>query len=244
MALLKVTERVYFLANEQETDRPLLGYIKGDKYSLMIDGGNSKNHIEKFNKLLKESNLKTPDYAAITHFHWDHTYGMHAIEGKTIACERTNKKLKIMAKWEWSDVAMKNRLLSGEDIEFADTNIRKEYQSLQDIKVVTADIVFNDELKLDLGGINIIFKNVIAPHSEDSVIVYVPEEKVVFIGDAYSKDYYDNCKYDPIKIKNFVTTLENLEFNTCFVGHSNPLKKEDIIRFLNLQYEQIVKENY
>lgn len=35
MTLLKVTERVYFLPNEQETDRPLLGYIKGHKYSLM-----------------------------------------------------------------------------------------------------------------------------------------------------------------------------------------------------------------
>lgn len=37
MTLTKITERVYFLANDQETDRPLLGYIKGDHYSLMID---------------------------------------------------------------------------------------------------------------------------------------------------------------------------------------------------------------
>ena len=244
MSLIKATERVYFLPNEQETDRPLLGYIKGDKFSLMIDGGNSKSHIEKFNQSLKELNLKIPDYAAITHFHWDHTYGMHAIKGQTIGCKITNKKLKIMANWKWSDDAMKKRLLTGEDIEFADTNIRKEYKSLQSIKVVTADIVFNNELELDLGGVNIILRNVIAPHSEDSVIAYVPEEKVVFIGDAYSKDYYDNCKYDPMKIKSLATTLENLDFNTCFVGHSNPLKKEDIIKFLNSQYEQITKGDY
>ena len=244
MALIKVTERVYFLPNEQETDRPLLGYIKGDKYSLMIDGGNSRNHIEKFNQSLKEFNLRIPDYAAITHFHWDHTYGMHAIKGQTIACKITNEKLKIMTNWKWSDDAMKERLLTGEDIEFADTNIREEYKSLQDIKVVTSDIVFNDELELDLGGVNIILRNVIAPHSEDSVIAYVLEEKVVFIGDAYSKDYYDDCKYDPMKIKSLANTLESLEFNTCFVGHSHPLNKEDIVRFLNSQYEQIIKKNY
>ncbi|MBS6043737.1 MBL fold metallo-hydrolase [Clostridium baratii] len=243
MTLTKITERVYFLANNQETDRPLLGYIKGDHYSLMIDGGNSKKHIEKFNHSLKKYNLKLPDYAAITHFHWDHTYGMHAIKGQTIACQTTNEKLKIMSNWEWSDDAMKKRLLTGEDIEFADTNIRKEYQSLQDIKVVTADIIFNNELTLNLGGIDVILKKVIAPHSEDSVIVYVPQEKVVFIGDAYSKDYYDNCNYDPIKIKSFANTLENLEFNTCFLGHSKPLKKKEIVRFLNSQYEQIMKDN-
>lgn len=181
----------------------------------MIDGGNSRNHVEKFNESLKEFNLKMPDYAAITHFHWDHTYGMHAIKGS---------------------------LLTGEDIEFADTNIRKEYKSLEDIKVVPAYIVFKDELELDLGGINIILKNVIEPHSEDSVIVYVPQEKVVFIGDAYSKDYYDNFKYDPIKIKRLANTLENLEFNTYFLGHSQPLKREEIIGFLNSQYEQIINK--
>lgn len=241
MALIQITERIYYLANKQETDRPLLGYIKGDRYSLMIDGGNSKSHIEKFNQSLEEFNLKIPDYAAITHFHWDHTYGMHAIKGHTIACGITNKKLKTMSNWEWSDDAMTSRLSSGEDIEFADTNIRKEYQYLEDIKVVPADIEFKNELELNLGGINVILKHVIAPHSEDSVIIYVPEEKVVFIGDAYSKDYYDNFKYDPLKIKNFADTLDNLEFNTCFPGHSAPLKKDEIIGFLNSQYDQIIK---
>ncbi|MGG7176680.1 MBL fold metallo-hydrolase [Clostridium paraputrificum] len=242
MNLIQVTKRVYFLENEEKTDRPLLGYIKGDKYSLMVDGGNSKSHVEKFNNSLKEFGLKLPDYAAITHFHWDHTYGMHAIKGQTIACQITNDKLKVMTNWEWSDSAMKYRLSTKEDIEFADMNIRKEYQSLQDIKVVTADIVFKNDLELDLGGIKVILKNVISPHSEDSVIVYVPQEKVVFIGDAYSKDYYDNCNYDPIKINKLANTLENLEFDTCFLGHSTPLIKEEIISFLNSQYNKIINE--
>ncbi|HAG43674.1 MAG TPA: MBL fold metallo-hydrolase, partial [Clostridium sp.] len=48
-ALTKVTERIYFLENDKEADRPLIGYIKGDKYSLMVDAGNSKNHVKKFN---------------------------------------------------------------------------------------------------------------------------------------------------------------------------------------------------
>lgn len=41
MDLTKVTERIYYLINDRETDRPVLGYIKGDKYSLMVDAGNS-----------------------------------------------------------------------------------------------------------------------------------------------------------------------------------------------------------
>lgn len=63
-----------------------------------------------------------------------------------------------MSKWQWTDEAMKQRLLTGEDIEFADTNIRKEYKNLQDIKVIPADIVFKNDLEINLGGLSVILK--------------------------------------------------------------------------------------
>lgn len=243
MDLTKITERIYYLINDRETDRPVIGYIKGDKYSLMVDAGNSKNHIEKFNNSIEKLNLKLPDYVAITHWHWDHTYGMHAVTGKTIACEITNEQLKVMAEWKWTDAAMKKRLLTGEDIEFADTNIRKEYKGLQDIKVIAADIVFRNYLEIDLGGLTVILKNVISPHSGDSVIVYVPEEKIVFIGDAYGMDYYNNYNYDPVKLESFIRMLENLEFNLCFPGHSSPMNKTELIGYLKSQHKKICGDN-
>jgi len=58
MTLTKVTDRIYFLENDKETDRALIGYIKGDKYSLMVDAGNSKNHVEKFNNSIEKLNLR------------------------------------------------------------------------------------------------------------------------------------------------------------------------------------------
>ncbi|NOW05484.1 MBL fold metallo-hydrolase [Clostridium beijerinckii] len=243
MGLIKVTERVYYLINDRETDRPVLGYIKGDKYALMVDAGNSKNYLEKFNDSIEKLNLRLPDYVAITHWHWDHTYGMHSVTGKTIACEITNQQLKVMSKWQWTDESMKKRLSTGEDIEFADTNIRKEYKNLQDINVVPADIVFKNNLELDLGGLKVILKNVVSPHSKDSVIVYIPEEKVVFIGDAYGMDYYNNCEYNAVKLKSLINMLEGLEFDVCFPGHSSPINKTEIIEYLKSQHKKISVDN-
>ncbi|MFT8350467.1 MBL fold metallo-hydrolase [Clostridium saccharoperbutylacetonicum] len=239
MGLRKVTQRVYYLINDRETDRPVLGYIKGDKYALMVDAGNSKNHLEKFNDSIEKLNLRLPDYVAITHWHWDHTYGMHSVTGKTIACEITNEQLKVMSKWQWTDEAMKKRLSTGEDIEFADTNIRKEYENLHDINVVSADIVFKNNLELDLGGLKVILKNVVSPHSKDSVIVYIPEERVVFIGDAYGMDYYNNCEYNADKLESLINMLEDLEFDVCFPGHSLPISKTEIIEYLKSQHNKI-----
>ncbi|AGF59509.1 glyoxylase-like metal-dependent hydrolase (beta-lactamase superfamily II) [Clostridium saccharoperbutylacetonicum] len=239
MGLRKVTQRVYYLINDRETDRPVLGYIKGDKYALMVDAGNSKKHLEKFNDSIEKLNLRLPDYVAITHWHWDHTYGMHSVTGKTIACEITNEQLKVMSKWKWTDDAMKKRLLTGEDIEFADTNIRKEYENLNDINVVPADIVFKNNLEVELGGLKVILKNVVSPHSKDSVIVYIPEERVVFIGDAYGMDYYNNCEYNAVKLESLINMLGGLEFDVCFPGHSSPINKTEIIEYLKSQYNKI-----
>ena len=45
---VKVTDKIYFFSGEQETDRPFLYYIKGSDYSVAIDAGQSKEHVEQF----------------------------------------------------------------------------------------------------------------------------------------------------------------------------------------------------
>ena len=37
MGLKRLTDRIYYLEHESETDRPMLAYIRGDKWSLAID---------------------------------------------------------------------------------------------------------------------------------------------------------------------------------------------------------------
>lgn len=42
--LVRVSERFVYLPPYQETDRPVLAAISGDKYTLIIDAGNSADH--------------------------------------------------------------------------------------------------------------------------------------------------------------------------------------------------------
>ena len=107
MTLTRISDRVYYLPAEERTDRPVLGYIKGDRYSLAIDAGNSSEHVDKFYGELRSWSLRLPDFTIITHWHWDHTFGMQAVSGKTVAGHFTNHRLGEIQKWEWSDEAMK-----------------------------------------------------------------------------------------------------------------------------------------
>lgn len=232
--LIKITNRIFYLPHSEETDRPILGYIKGDKFSLMVDSGNSKKHVEQFIDEIMEIEIPYPNFVAITHSHWDHTYGMSSLNAISIACERTNKYLKDMCSWEWTQDAMKKRLDSGEDIEFCDAMIKREYPDLSEIVVKTADIVFNERLKLDLGGITCELRRLDSSHADDCVIVYIPDEKVVFIGDIISEDFHHGeSKYYKDKLESLINDFEKLEFNTALFGHMEPFTKDELIAWLN-----------
>lgn len=240
MELKKISDRIYYLPNEEENDRPVIGYIKGDKYSLAIDAGNSAKHVEKFYSELNNANLKLPDYTVITHWHWDHTFGMHSVLGKTIAGQLTNNKLKEVATWQWSDEDMKNRLETGKDIEMCDRCIKVEYSNREEIKVIPADIEFSGSLKIDLGGVCCKITEIESPHSEDSVLIYVSEEKTIFIGDANCEDFYDNNgNYDKDKLEAFIALMRKIDFNTYVWGHDKPQTKDEAITYLIDQLEKI-----
>ena len=76
MSLHKLTNRIFYMDHEPEFDRPMLVYIQGEKFSLAIDAGYSKSHVNKFYGLLEEEGLNCPrlygDYAlALRSYLWN-----------------------------------------------------------------------------------------------------------------------------------------------------------------------------
>lgn len=234
--MIKLTEKIYYLPHSEETDRPILGYIKGNKFSLMVDSGNSKKHVELFTDHLLELEMPYPNYVAITHSHWDHTFGMNSLSAISIACKKTNEILKDMCSWEWTDVAMKKRLETKEDIEFCDTMIRREYSDLSEIKVKTADIIFDERLKLDLGGITCELMRLESSHAEDCVVIYIPEEKTIFIGDIISEDFHNGEQYYKDKLLSLINDLKCIDFNIALFGHMEPFSKVGLLKWLEETY--------
>jgi glyoxylase-like metal-dependent hydrolase (beta-lactamase superfamily II) len=228
MELKKLTNRVYYYPHNPDTDRPLLGYISGSNYSLMIDAGNSHLHVEEFNTAVKVCGFKEPSFVAITHWHWDHTFGMHSVKGITIANYRTNEILNKMKREMMEDAQMSQRLMQD------DNHMLKEYSKdkVGEIKIVTADISFDQSIELNLGNLVVNLFLVESPHSKDSVFIYIPEEKVLFMGDATSEDYYNNSYLDKEKLKHLVQTLESIECNYCLLSHADPLKKQELLDYL------------
>ncbi|PPK80995.1 glyoxylase-like metal-dependent hydrolase (beta-lactamase superfamily II) [Lacrimispora xylanisolvens] len=233
MRLNRLTENIYYTECDSNSDRPVLGYINGDRCSVMVDAGNSGNHVKDYNFFLTQQGLKKPKYCIITHWHWDHTYGLHAVDAETIAHTKTNQELVRMSSWEFTDSRMKERLISGEEIAFADEHIRAEYPKLKEIKVVPALITFEQKIVLDCGSITCECMHLPSAHSDDSVAVFVPEERVIFLGDIYNDGFYQNHYRDLEKTKQLYQELSMIDFELAVVGHSEPVRKDNILNFLH-----------
>lgn len=205
---------------EAERDRPNLGYVKGDHWSLAIDAGHSAAHVREFYKLLEKEGLPLPGLTVLTHWHWDHTFGMHAVKGLTLANNRTNGYL---AEW-------KNKIETNGPKEFfaLHESIRREYVANTEIIVKKADMVFSGEIILELGGCRVQVIKADAPHTDDSTLIYVEQDKTLFLGDSTCSDFFTGMK-NPELCRKLADTIRGINPEICMEGHWVPVNPEDTL---------------
>ena len=230
--LIRFSERLYVLPYEEETDRPNLYYIKGDRYSAAVDAGNSEKHVKKFYRALQESGFRLPDYTFLSHWHWDHTFGLHVIHGVSYSSKLTQDKLKEVMKWEWNEEAMRKREETGEDIPFCNKHIRIEYPDLKEITVTGTDKIISERVSFDLGGIVIDLIPRDSTHSRESLFVYLPSEKALIVQDADCEDFYHGSVYDQEKLNDMIAFFESLDYEYHFLGHAMPESKKEALERL------------
>ena len=220
MELKNLSEHIWYMPFEEKRDRPNLGYVKGDKLSLAIDAGHSEAHIREFYDLLLKEGLPLPSPTVLTHWHWDHTFAMHAVNGLTIANKTTNGHLLDF---------MKKLEANGPD-EFLNMydSIRNEYAGGRKVIVVPADIVFEGDITVDLGGCTIRILQTTAPHTDDSTLVYVCEDKTLFIGDSACAQFHDGIK-DKKLAGELAEKIRSTGADVCVEGHWQPVPTEDTL---------------
>ena len=243
----KVTEHVYIKDFDPSTDKPNIGYIKGEKYSLLFEAGNSPAHADEIRRELADAGLKEPDLLAVSHWHWDHTFAMCAWQVPVIAGRATNEELIKQMNMEWTDEALARRVEDGTEILFCASMLKKEYGDLGRVQVVPADIVFDDALRVDLGGVSCSFHTIVNPHSADSVVCYVPEDRFLFLGDSDSKDLYgkpwtydpehpeclvpamDAIPFDEDKLSAYISAVKAYDFDLCIDGHIPMMTRSELL---------------
>jgi glyoxylase-like metal-dependent hydrolase (beta-lactamase superfamily II) len=232
--LQRFSERVHWLPPNEETDRPILGIISGQKGSLVVEGGNSIAHAQLL--LDQIGHLSPVRYLCLTHWHWDHVFGTTAFNVPIFAYTETKRVVEEMAAWDWSDAALDQRVADGIEIAFCRDMVKLELPDRSNLIIRPPDIAFDSQVDIDLGGLTCQLIHVGGDHASDSTIVYVPEEKIVFLSDCLYPAIYAEPRYYTEKINDLYDQILRLEASHYFWGHDPDIMTREE---LQLEAEQM-----
>jgi len=244
MSLQRITDRIWVLPYDAFTDRPNLYYIRGDERSLAVDAGASPAHVADFYHAIEEAGFPLPAYTAITHWHWDHTFGLCAVLGETIASAATVKQLETVQHWAWDRASMQRREQEGEDIAFCNMCIMREYAAQPEhIQVVLPQVGLTANHTLNLGGIQAVLMPCSSPHSEDALLIHIPQEKALIVGDGDCEDYYhQGGMYQQESLSDWIQRIRQLDYDHYLIGHGEPETREDALSYLQGQLDACIRE--
>ncbi len=229
--------------------------IMSEKGIIVIDAGQLQSLSGKYRQVIeKEFGRSDFIYVINTHSHLDHTGGNQVFKDAEIIAH--NNCIDEMKK-EWNNIDEYISILTKvvgrfkERIKNLDIQSDKARRYLSEIyrlektceevrgdRILTVPtLTFVDQLNIDLGDIKLNIVYFGRAHSASDILIHIPEEKLLFTGDLFSKDGAADLRvYEKKDVKRWKTVLKDLggkkeNINTIINGHGQKLTQNDLKKF-------------
>ncbi|HZF29401.1 MAG TPA: MBL fold metallo-hydrolase [Gammaproteobacteria bacterium] len=170
-ARTKVAEHVYVILDEDRAFVTNSGIVAGSKATLVIDTGMGNRNGEILLGEARKVSKNTDFYVAATHFHPEHDLGANGFPPSAK-----------MLRWRGQQV---------EDDEDGARTIEQfkgfspaAKELLDGAAFRPADVLFDDAITLDLGGLHVKLFGVGPNHTRGDTAFFVVEDKILFTGDT------------------------------------------------------------
>jgi glyoxylase-like metal-dependent hydrolase (beta-lactamase superfamily II) len=191
-AVMRVSEHVYAIIGF-----PNIAFVVGTRATLAIDTGmgprNGAVVAREARKLAKAPTL----YLTTTHFHPEHAAGESAFPAGTILIRPSAQQDEIDRR-------------GAEYIDLFSSRSAQNKELLQGVKLRQADIVFDREAKLDLGGVTARLFWLGAAHTKGDELIFVPEDSVLIPGDIVQNKLVPNMPNEDASVKGWLSILDQL----------------------------------
>jgi len=196
-ATVRLTDHVWAIPDFNVGMVPNVGIVVGSRATLVVDTGLGPRNGEAIVREMKKVSSNDEVYVATTHYHPEHSLGAGAFKGAKVLMTRMQQQDMAELGKQIQDSFASRSALNGE--------------LLNGVPYPKADILFDREYRLDLGGVHarLLWRGPAAMHTRGDTMIFVEEDRVLFTGDVVMSQRFLAAQ-NTSSITTWLSTLDEL----------------------------------
>ncbi len=228
--LVQLADNVWIFPRDPDPARvesqPNVGIIVTEKHTILVDAGNSPRHARRIMIALDDIQAPSVYNIIYTHTHWDHVFGAMVFGAPAVAHELGQRQLAEMATRPWGNNYALEEIQRSPAREPSLRAMMRAMEEWRNFRIVQPELAFTKNMNLYIDGVNIELEHVGGSHSPDSIVVRLPQSRIMFLGD---------CFYPPpLHLRNpedtfnfaMMRSLIHPDIDTYVDGHNDPVSRD------------------
>jgi glyoxylase-like metal-dependent hydrolase (beta-lactamase superfamily II) len=235
MTLEQLTEHIWYLPHHPDHNavQSSIGVITTQNESVLVDSGNCPRLARTLQAELTRNHLPPVSRIIYTHHHWDHTYGACVFNVPVTARVLCKAILEDESQKPWSVEYLNEEIQRLPELTASYRARAKTIDDWTTFRIIVPQEVFEIETVIELDGLTLELLHVGGEHAEDSIVVKIPQEGVMFIGDCYYPAPSRLRKPNPAPSFDMLRQLQHEAYNLYVEGHDNPSTRRELLKFLD-----------
>lgn len=232
--MLRLSDHVWFIAPDPDPDkvRAGIGVVASSHETLLIDAGQSPAHAHSVKADLEEREFPPVSNVVFTHHHWDHVWGAQVWDARTIGHELCRDRLIDDAAKPWGPAYLEAEMKRDPSLIPSYSARLAAVDDWDELRITPPDITFMDSHVVVIDDIAVRLQHVGGQHSPDSVVVRVPGDRVMFLGDSfYPPPYHERGPDDDIDVGMLASFVDN-DIDWYVDSHGEPTSRADAQEFV------------
>ena len=234
LKLTQLTEHTWLLPHDPDATavQSSIGVIATRNESLIVDAGNSPRLARQLKTELVRCNLPPISRIIYTHHHWDHVYGACEFGVPVTAHVMCRAILKEESRKPWGIEYLHEVIRRNPKLTVSYNAVAKAIDDWETFRIVVPEDIFEKADLIDLDGLPIELEHVGGEHAEDSIVVKVPQDGVMFLGDCYYPPPLHLRKPDSLPSMDMLNRLQNHAYDLYVEGHDKPFTRTELLQVL------------
>ena len=232
--LTQLTEHTWLLPHHPDPNavQSCIGVISAGNESLLVDAGNSPRLARRLRAELERCDLAPVSRIIYTHHHWDHISGASEFGAPVIAHTICKDILEEESRRPWSIEYVKEEMKRNPKLAASYAARLNAIDDWSAFRIIVPEQTFDRELRIHLDGLTVELEHVGGEHAADSIVIKVPQDEVMFIGDCYYPPPLHLRKPDSAPSLDMLRRFKESAYSLYVEGHDKPFTQSELERFL------------